>query len=278
MNFVPYTEHELHHGGLRSPGIHAALSVLEALVARAPLGLTDLSTQLAIPKSSLSRVCAVMQERGWIIRNPDGRFDLGIRAFGLSARSSEYPLVRAFRSISAELLTLHNETVCLAVLDGDETVYIAIEETSHPVRLVTHVGSRTPAFASASGRVILAERAQHVVAAEYAGRALITPTGRRLRGVEELLDYLNDVRTRGYAENYEETAIGLYTVSVPLRNAAGSVLAALTVCVPTSRMDDERRARLIRDLLAAGRKLSNGVAWLVAWNSTRADAGPLRAP
>ena len=137
--------------GRRSPGMHATLSVLEALVTRAPLSLTDLAAGLEAPKSSVYRVCTVLVERGWLVRNPDGRYDLGIRAFGLSPRSSDFPLVRAFRGIAADLLTRHNETVALAVLDADESVYIALEETSHPVRLVTHVGNRTPAFASASG-------------------------------------------------------------------------------------------------------------------------------
>ena len=249
--------------------------MLEALVAQSSLTLSDLAAQLGAPKSSVHRVCSVLVNRGWVIRNPDGRFDLGIRAFGLSPRSSEYPLVRAFRGTAAELLTRHNESVCLAVLDADESVYIALEETSQPVRLVTHVGSRTPAFASASGRVILADRSPHVVAAEYAGRPLVTPTGRRLRGVEELLTILRKVRRDGYAENHEETAEGLYAASVPVRNAADAVLAALTMCVPTSRVNGGRRERIIADLLDAGRRLSAAVPWLAAWNALRAEAREL---
>jgi IclR family transcriptional regulator, KDG regulon repressor len=265
---VPPAEHEGH----RSPGIHSALSVLEALVAHAPLSLSELAGELGLPKSSLFRVCAVLAARGWVLRNGDGRYELGIRAFGLSAQSSEYPIVRAFRGIAAELLTRHNETVCLAVLDGDESAFIAIEETSHPVRLVTHVGSRTSAFASASGRVILADRAEGVVASQFAGRTLITPTGRRLRDVNELLHILREVRRLGHAENREETAAGLHAISVPVRNAAGSVLAALTICVPTSRVTPARRAELIADMREAGHRFSDAVSWLAAWNATRAEA------
>lgn len=263
--------------GRRSPGVQATLSVLESLVAQPALTLSDLATALHAPKSSVHRICSVLVERGWLTRNPDGRFDLGIRAFGLSPRSSEYPLVRAFRGVAAELLTRHNETVCLAILDADESVFIALEETSQPVRLVTYVGSRTPAFASASGQVILAERAPQVVAAEYAGRSLVTPTGRRLRGVEELVDILRRVRRDGYAENDEETAEGLYVVSVPVRNAADSVLAALTICVPTSRVNAARRERIIADLVEGGWRLSAAVRWLAAWNGLRAEARDLVA-
>jgi DNA-binding IclR family transcriptional regulator len=260
-----------------SPGVHTALSVLEALVGEAPLGLSDLAGRLLVPKSSLSRVCSVLIQRGWVTRDSAGRYDLGIRAIGLSAHATEYPLVRAFRAAAPDLVTRHNETVCLAVLDGDHSTFIAVDDSSHAVRLVTHVGSRTPAFASASGRVILADRAPHVVAAEYAGRPLVTPTGRRLRGVEELLEILETVRREGYAENREETANGLYAVSVPVRNAASAVLAALTVCVPTSRMRPARREQILQDLQAWGRRLSDGVAWLPAWNATQAEPSRVRA-
>jgi len=262
----------------RSPGVHAALSVLEALIARAPLGLSDLAGDLKIPKSSLYRVCAVLLERGWLLRNSDGRYALGIRAFGLTAQSSEYPIVRAFRGIAADLLTRHNETVCLAVLDSDESTFIAIEETTHPVRLVTHVGSRTPAFASASGRVILADRSPGVVTAQFAGRQLVTPTGRRLRDVNELLEILREVRANGFAENKDETAVGLHAISVPVRNGTGSALAALTMCVPTSRMTPPRRQALVADVKEAGRRFSESVAPLAAWNATRAAAAELVAP
>lgn len=263
--------------GLHSPGVHTALSVLEALVLEAPLGLSELASRLRVPKSSLSRVCSVLVLRGWLLRDSAGRYDLGIRAIGLSSHATEYPLVRAFRAVAPDLLAKHNETVCLAVLDGDHSTFIALEDSSHPVRLVTHLGSRTPAFASAGGRVILADRAPHVVAAEYAGTSLVTPTGRRLRGVEELLEILEGVRREGYAENREETAIGLHEISVPIRNGASAVLAALSICVPVSRIRAGRRDQILLDLKDCGGQIEGGVAWLGAWNATQADPGRVRA-
>jgi Bacterial transcriptional regulator len=68
------------------------------------------------------------------------------------------------------------------------------------------------------------------------------------------------------------SAVGLHAISVPVRNATGAVLAALTMCVPTSRMNPARRPLLIADIQEAGRRLSDGVTWLAAWNATRADA------
>lgn len=246
--------------------MRASLSVLELLSARGPLSLAEVGRELGLAKSTTHRICSVLADRRWAVRDETGRFELGIRALALGSQTAELPIVTAFRSIAADLLTRHDETVCLAVLDDDESLFLAVEETSHPVRLVTRVGSRTPAFASASGRVILAGRPQGHVDAVFGGRLLVTPTGRRLNGTAELRTILDRVRATGVAENYDETAIGLYAASVPIRNTADVVLAALTTCVPTSRITAERRERIVVDLVEAGRRLSELVAWLPAFD------------
>lgn len=253
-----------------STGVHATLMVLDALAAATgPVQLSALARELKVPKSTIHRICAVLIDRGWAVRNDEGGYSLGIRALRLGSRSNELPIVTAFRTVAASFLTSHDEMLALAVLDGDESLFIAIEETSQPVRLVTHVGSKTPGFASASGRVILATLPSAQIDALFAGRPLVTPTGRRLNGVPELQTYLADVRERGYAENWEETAVGLYSASVPVTNEAGMTLAALTTCIPTSRMTEERRGTMLDDLRVQGRTLSEFVAWLPAFNARR---------
>ena len=252
-----------------SAGVKATLAVLDLLAARSPLSLSEISRELGLAKSTLHRICTVLVERGWAVRDPDGRFTLGIRALRLGSSSSELPIVTAFRTVAAEFLTRHDETIALAIIDGHESLFVALEETSQPVRLVTHVGSKTPAFASASGRVVLASHPPAAVAAMYGGKLLVTPTGRRLNGVAELQSILAEVRERGYAENVEETAEGLYAASVPVVNGEGVTLAALTTLVPVSRITPERRELLVGDLFTLGAELSELVGWLPSFSSVR---------
>lgn len=248
-----------------SAGVDATLGVLELLVARGPLTLAELSRELGLAKSTLHRVASILVDRSWVVRDDAGRYELGIRALSAGSRTARLPIVVGFRSVAAALLTRHDETVCLAALDGDDSVFVAVEETSQPVRLVTHVGSRTPAFASASGRVILAARPPEHVVGDYGGRPLVTPTGRRLNGIAELRTILERARRDGYAENVEETAVGLHALSVPVTNDVGTTLAALTLCVPTSRMTLARRDLMLADLVRAGAELSRLVGWLGAF-------------
>jgi DNA-binding IclR family transcriptional regulator len=256
-------------GRTTSAGVKATLAVLDLLAARSPLSLSEIARELGFAKSTLHRILSVLVERGWAVRDREGRFDLGIRALRLGSASSELPMVAAFRTVAAEFLTRHDETIALAILDGVESLFIALEETSQPVRLVTHVGSKTPAFASASGRVVLASQPPAVVAAMFGGKLLVTPTGRRLNGVAELQSILDEVRQRGFAENWEETAEGLFAVSVPVVNGEDVTLSALTALIPVSRVTPARREAIVDDLLALGSQLSGLVHWLPSVSSRR---------
>lgn len=238
-----------------SSGVVAVLGVLEALDRRPPATLAELSRRTGIAKSTLHRVCGVMARRGWVSREAaDGRYTLASRAMALGLARSESPLVGAFERRAARLLSQHNETTCLMVLEDDMTLFVAKAETTHQVRLVTEVGSRLPAFASASGRVMLADRPHEEVDELFGGRRLVTPTGRDLGGLSDLHRILERTRRHGYAENVDETALGLHCIAAPV-GGPGEVVAAVTLCVPSGRMTSDRRRMMIPDLLAAAADL-----------------------
>jgi DNA-binding IclR family transcriptional regulator len=197
-----------------------------------------------------------MCERGWIARNVHGgQIELGPRSAWLTRATPASALTAGFHAVAPRLLARHNETTCLLGLDGRDVVFIAKQETTQPVRLVTEIGRRLPAFASAAGRAMLADLPDSQVRDLHAGCELVTPTGRRLRGIGELLEILVETRRRGYADNVDETALGLHCVAVPV-GPPGGVAAALTLCVPSGRMSAARRREMVPDLLAAAQALA----------------------
>jgi len=238
-----------------SPGISAVLDVLEVLDRRGPTTLAELARETGIAKSTVHRVCSIMFARGWAARDAHtGQIELGPRVAWLAHTAPVSPLAAGFHGIARQLVARHNETTCLTVLDGRDSVFIAKEETTHQVRLVTAVGSRLPAFAAASGRVLLADRPEEEVAALYAGCELVTPTGRQLAGLDELFGILREARRRGYAENIDETALGLHCLAAPV-GPPGRVAAAVTLCVPSGRMSAARRREMLPDLRRAAREI-----------------------
>jgi DNA-binding IclR family transcriptional regulator len=240
----------------RSAGVATVLDVLDALDGGGMLTLSELSRETGAPKSTLHRVCSMMLERGWIARDDStATLGLGPRTAWLARTAPAAALTNGFHSIATRLVARHNETTCLVVLDGLDSLYVAKVETTHPVRLVTSVGSRLPAFASAAGRVLLADLPPERVDAMLADASLVTPTGRRLAGLGEVHRILARTRKLGYGENIDETALGLHCVAVPV-GPAGRVAAALTLCVPSGRMTSEREAEMLPDLLNAARSLA----------------------
>lgn len=252
-------------GRTASAGVQATLAILDLIAARGLVQLSEMARELSVAKSTVHRICTILVERGWAIRGPEGGYTLGIRALRLRSRSEDLPILTAFRTVAAKFVDELDETIALTVLDGDDSLYIALEETTQPVRCVTHVGSKTPAFASASGRVLLARQERRLVEARFSGRALVTPMGRRLGGVQELGATLDVVAFRGYAENIEETAKGLYAASVAVLNEAGAALAAVTALVPLSRASGDRRKQIVGVLRRTGAELSELVMWLPAF-------------
>lgn len=220
------------------------------------LTLSELSRETGAAKSTLHRVCSMMLERGWIARDEStATLGLGPRTAWLARTAPAAALTNGFHSIAGRLVARHNETTCLVVLDGLDSLFVAKLETTHAVRLVTSVGSRLPAFASAAGRVLLADLPGDRVDAMFEGTDLVTPTGRRLEGLGELHRILARIQEFGYGENIDETALGLHCIAVPV-GPPGRVAAALTLCVPSGRMSSERVAEMLPDLCNAARSLA----------------------
>ena len=241
---------------VRSAGIATVLDVLDALDGRGMLSLSELSRETGAAKSTLHRVCSMMLERGWIARDEGtGAVGLGPRSAWLARANPAAALANGFHSVAARLVQRHNETTCLVVLDGLDSLFVAKIETTHLVRLMLTVGSRLPAFAAASGRVLLADLPTARVDEMLADTELVTPTGRRLDGLAELHRILARTRERGYGENLDDTALGLHCMAVPV-GPPGRVVAALTVCVPSGRMTSERAAEMLPDLFSAARSLA----------------------
>ncbi len=245
--------------GSASAGVGAVLGVLEALSREQPAGLARLARETGVAKSTLHRTCAAMTARGWLRRDPASReFLLGPRALALGHPPIQVALADRFPATARRLVDRHNETTCLTVLSGTESVFVAKVETTHPVRLVTQVGSRLPAFASASGRVLLADLDPAVVDQLYADEDLVTPTGVRIGTVLDLHRILETCRARGYAENVDETSLGLHCIAVAVGEPS-AVIAAITFCVPSGRMSEDRRRQMLGDLQSTARALAAAV-------------------
>ena len=140
-----------------------------------------------------------------------------------------------------------DEVASLAILDGWEVVFIARSAPRRFVSTVIGVGTRLPAFAAATGRVLLADKSREVLAGMFSRAAPLkrfTPKTKIAR--DDVLSEIGAARKQGYALNDEEFEIGLRSIAVPVLNGADATIAAISVSAQSPRIAP---AQIVADFL-----------------------------
>jgi DNA-binding IclR family transcriptional regulator len=227
------------------PAARQALALLGALAARpGPVPAAVLARELGLPRSTVYHLLAELVAAGYAVHLPEERaYGLGVAAFEVgSAYLRHDPLERLSRPVLARLVEQTGHTAQLGILRGDEVVYLLKEQPRTPVTLVTDVGVRLPASATASGRALLGHLPAAQLRALYAG-PLPTRTGRGPTSLRELRAVLaRDVR-RGWAEEDGEVTPGFASVAAAVFDHGARPVAAVTLTFPDT-VDPRRRERL----------------------------------
>jgi DNA-binding IclR family transcriptional regulator len=213
-----------------------AMAVLEA-VAKEPCGLAELCTRTGLPRATAHRLAVGLEVHRLLRRGSDGRWRPGAALAELAGGAVD-PLLDAATSVLPRLRDRTGESVQLYRRDGAQRICISTAEPPSGLRDTVPVGARLP-MAAGSGAKVLAAWAdpatQRTLLADavYGERALL------------------EVRRRGWAQSVGEREPGVASVSAPVRDASGTVVAAVSVSGPIDRMGRRPGARWAADLLAA---------------------------
>lgn len=242
-------------------GLAKGLAILECFGNGVPrLTLADAARRTGLSRAVARRCLLTLLEQGYVAH--DGRyFTPQPRMLRLGyAFLSATPLPRLAQPVLEAAQAATGEAVGLAILDGAETVIVA---RSAPQRMVTvgpSVGSRLPAWCSATGRVLLAGLPDEAVLGRLQGVEFRPRTPRTVTETQAIRERVLEARVAGYAVSDEELELGLLSMAVPVRNLSGAVVAAMSLSTQPSRLTV---AAMIRDLLPlvrdAASRLSAGL-------------------
>jgi IclR family acetate operon transcriptional repressor len=243
-------------GGVQS--IERAFDLLEMLAdAGGALGLSELSTISGLPLPTAHRLMRTLVNRGYVRQEASRRYTLGARLIRLGETSSRM-LGTSLRPYLAELVRSTGETANLAMLDGDEVVYIAQVPSSHQMRMFTEPGRRVRPHCTAVGKALLAQLPPGEARAllERSGMPRFTPT--TITDPDLLLAHLEVIRKQGYSvdEGEQEVGVRCFAVAVPDAPAA----LAISTSGPQARMTDEAAARIVPALTRAATEISESIA------------------
>ncbi len=195
--------------------IDKGVRVLAAVEEIGPCALADLVTATGLSRATTHRLAVALETHGLLRRTVEGRFALGLRLVGLGrAATDALPLAEAAASALAALRDATGESVQLYVREGEHRVCIASLESPHGLRTIVPVGATLPLDRGSAGRVLRGE-----------------PVG-------------------GWRESVEEREPGVASVSAPVLDDAGRVVAAVGVSGPverTSRRPGERYGAAVLD-------------------------------
>ncbi|OCB57407.1 IclR family transcriptional regulator [Mycobacterium vulneris] len=237
------------------------VELLEFLAARPdePTRIREICAALDMPRSSAHALLRTLVAQGWVRSDDAGtQYSIGMRALlvGTSYLDADpyLPMIAPFlEDLRAQL----DETFHLGRLDGHDVVYLATRESRQYVRTANKVGRRLPAYATALGKALLAERFGAELDAHIPD--VLTPlTPRTLTDRAGLDVALDEARVRGYATEDEENTLGIKCFAVTLRYRHPAQ-DAISASVPLSRLTPEREREIVDALRLVCDKVSRVV-------------------
>ena len=198
-----------------------AVAVLDA-IADAPGSLGDLCTSTGLPRATTHRLATSLEAHGLLRRLADGRYELGSHVISLGRVASErFPLAERARPQLARLRDLTGESVQLFVREGAGRRCVSSFESAHGLRWILPEGSLLPLDVGSAGRV--------------------------LRG---------ELGADGWVESVGEREPGVASVSAPVRDESGGIVAALSVSGPIDRLSERPGRRFGLAVVDAAQAIS----------------------
>ncbi|WP_281890182.1 IclR family transcriptional regulator [Paenibacillus sp. YYML68] len=239
-------------GKLTVRAVERALDILLCFTQSEQLSLTEISERVALHKSTVHRLLASLEAKGFIIRDPASeRYRLGFSIWELSANltHSDDPAILLLPEME-RLRDLLGETVSLYIRDGLERVRVQAVQSNQAIRRVAPLGARLPLYVGASSKILVAF-------ADPGDRdALLRhPDWPGFAANDAYLQQLEEVRTLGYATSVEEREPGAAAVSAPIFDRRQRLAAALAVSGPSNRLTVELMKEHAPSLMEAARRM-----------------------
>jgi DNA-binding IclR family transcriptional regulator len=220
--------------------VDRAVSVMEFLSRRGSSGVTEVSRELDIHKSTAYRLLTTLRDRGLVEQDAaTEKYRLG---FGLvllaRAVSADLDILRCARPVCERLSEHTKETVTVAVLEGDDAVVVHQSLSRASALSVDWTGRHTPLHATAAGKIFLAcmpedqlLRILECPLERFTQNTIVDPASLREQN-RRILD-------KGYGYTVEELEVGLNAVGAPIRRADGAIVGAVSVSGPAFRLPPE---------------------------------------
>lgn len=213
---------------------------------RHDVAVGELATAMGWPKSSTSRLLSQMQKLGLLERDPvTRRYRVGLMMLELGRhyRAGE-PLVEAADAELVELTRRTGHSTGISLLDGINVVVLRSRPGTHPLRVVTPPGTRGPAWANSTGRMLLARLDDAEIARRFTPFPTL-PGSNAPATLEKLMQRIARARAQGWDESQDESLPGISGVSIAIDDPHGAPSFAIYVAFSSMQVSRAERRELV---------------------------------
>ncbi|WP_368505742.1 IclR family transcriptional regulator [Alkalihalophilus sp. As8PL] len=239
-----------------------SMKLLDLFRTQSSLTLNEMVELSGLPKTSTHRMIVSLEEVGLLQKDHTGTYSLGMifLEFGQLV-SDRIDLRQLALPIMKDLRDEIGEAVNLTIKDRAEALYIEKLDTSHPVRLFTKVGRRSPLYAGACSRIILANLPEEEIDTYLNGQALLPFGEGTITDPNLLREILKTSRVEGYTVSHSELENGTTALAAPIFNYQGHIAGGLSIAGPSDRFDEQQLATMIQKVKASAAKISHALGY-----------------
>lgn len=216
-----------------------------------PTSITDISKKLSIYPSTVHRILSTLKSGGFVEQDPKTqKYLLGMRLveFG-SSKLNNMNLTKEIGPYLKELKEKFNETVHLGVLRKNKLLYLAKEESSQTIRMVSQIGNLAPLHCTGLGKILLAFLPYEKKDEILNKTKLIAYTNNTITNKKILEDELSKIKKQGFAIDDEEHEKDVFCIAVPVNNFENQTIAAISISVPKFRMNSNKQKEIREALI-----------------------------
>ena len=244
--------------------LNKTFSILEILLQHgSAMNMTEISEKLGLYPSTIHRILDTLKYWGYVEQNTNTqKYQLGLKLLELGmAKLHQIDLVREVTPYLKELVKQYNETVHLGVLEEGEVLYLAKEESSQTIRMISYIGKRAPLHCTALGKVLLAYMSEEERKKILEEKELPRLTKNTITDKGELEKELDKIREQDFALDREEDEKDVRCIGAPIRNYKGKVIAAISISSPIFRIDKNVENNLKEALIKTTNKISKRLGY-----------------
>jgi DNA-binding IclR family transcriptional regulator len=250
------------------PAIHRAVQVIELLAAsHSGFSLAEVSRQTGIPKSSLFRILAALEQHSIVLQDHERKiFRLGMKLLDWGNAALEKIDLKTI--VHPHLIRMAHETresYYLTILDGFEVIIIDRADNPEMWSIVARLGARSPVHATASGQVLIADLPEETLHRIIGQSGMKKFTAKTITSELRLKKRLREIVRDGFSVADAEYKPDLCAISVPIYDHNGKVVAALMTGIQSERKKKEESiARIIRTLKKEAALISHAIGFVEA--------------